>query len=289
MRDYSGGKPQCGKGNEMIKQPMKFTNESWTWDDVHNWPLLVSPKYDGIFVMKTGGKVMTRERKPVPNVALREYLTKHLPEGVNGEFHDVCNVIGFHAIQSFFTTHDAKLDDINWCVRGFDIYNSKHFMSKYHERYRDMSNEMFATGSQRMCVVPADVCFKPEEVQALYEKYVALRCEGAVLRYANARYKQGRATLKECTALKMVYYDTCHGTIFGFTNNTGILKRNQVGAIIIDTKRFGRVEVGSGFDVATSKEFKSNPSWWVGREVVFKFKPHGMKDKPRHPILVEIL
>jgi DNA ligase-1 len=49
------------------------------------FPVLATPKIDGIRVLKVGGKVVTRQFKPLPNNHIREMLEQYLPDNIDGE------------------------------------------------------------------------------------------------------------------------------------------------------------------------------------------------------------
>jgi hypothetical protein len=49
------------------------------------FPVLATPKLDGIRCLKIGGKALTRSFKPVSNRFIREWIEANLPDGVDGE------------------------------------------------------------------------------------------------------------------------------------------------------------------------------------------------------------
>jgi hypothetical protein len=49
------------------------------------FPVLATPKLDGIRCLKLGGKALTRSFKPISNRFVREWIEANLPDGVDGE------------------------------------------------------------------------------------------------------------------------------------------------------------------------------------------------------------
>jgi len=50
-----------------------------------NFPVLATPKLDGIRCLKIGGLALTRSFKPISNRFAREWIEANLPDGVDGE------------------------------------------------------------------------------------------------------------------------------------------------------------------------------------------------------------
>ena len=50
-----------------------------------NFPLLATPKLDGIRCLKLNGRALTRSFKPVSNRFIREWIEANLPDGLDGE------------------------------------------------------------------------------------------------------------------------------------------------------------------------------------------------------------
>jgi DNA ligase-1 len=50
-----------------------------------NFPLLATPKLDGIRCLKINGRALTRSFKPMSNRFIREWIEANLPDGLDGE------------------------------------------------------------------------------------------------------------------------------------------------------------------------------------------------------------
>ena len=53
--------------------------------DLLPFPVLATPKLDGIRCLKLGGKALTRSFKPISNRFAREWIEATLPDGLDGE------------------------------------------------------------------------------------------------------------------------------------------------------------------------------------------------------------
>jgi DNA ligase-1 len=118
--------------------------------------------------------------------------------------------------------------------------------------------------------------------------------------------KQGRATAKEGTLLKLKRYADAEATITGFaeemfngneatTNELGRTKRSShqanktgkdtLGTLIVTglTAFEGKEFRVGGFDAAMRAEIWQNQEKYLGRIVKFKYFNVGIKDLPRHP------
>ncbi|NKB42542.1 MAG: hypothetical protein GKR86_16160, partial [Ilumatobacter sp.] len=78
------------------------------------FPVLASPKLDGIRCTIRNGEATSRSGKLIPNEYVREQL-RGLPEGIDGE---LMVEGGFNACQSFFMSKDKV--DPNWFFFTFD-------------------------------------------------------------------------------------------------------------------------------------------------------------------------
>src|SRR5262245_16576926 len=49
------------------------------------FPVLLTPKLDGIRCLKVNGRAVSRKFLPIPNHHVRTLIEQHLPDGVDGE------------------------------------------------------------------------------------------------------------------------------------------------------------------------------------------------------------
>ena len=80
--------------------------------DLLPFPVLATPKLDGIRCLKVGGRALTRSFKPISNRFAREWIEANLPDGVDGElmlrvgtFSETTSAIGRRDGQPDFVFH----------------------------------------------------------------------------------------------------------------------------------------------------------------------------------------
>jgi DNA ligase-1 len=129
--------------------------------------------------------------------------------------------------------------------------------------------------------------------------------EGVCLRQFDSRYKHGRSTIKEGALLRVIREATDEATVVGFkekmtntnpqtVNERGYATRsshqaylkgaNTLGALTVKSKKFRHeFDIGTGFTDAARKWIWSSKDHVLHRTIVFKYKPYGVKDRPRQP------
>src|SRR5574343_1681886 len=90
----------------MIKRPMLA--ETVDSIEILKYPVLVSPKIDGIRCIKVDGKALTRKFKPIPNHYIRNWIESNVPDGIDGEI--IVNNCNFNEIQSQVMSEDGEAD-----------------------------------------------------------------------------------------------------------------------------------------------------------------------------------
>lgn len=277
----------------MIKKPMLAV----AVEDLNDiqFPVLVTPKLDGIRCLIVDGKAVSRKLKPIPNHYVREYLEANCLEGFDGEL--IVPGKSFNEIQSLIMSEDGEFD-FTYVV--FDLYSEGNgyaarmrMLNMYGGKLPDKISLLFPK-----TIVNIDQ-LKDEETKVLAEGY-----EGLMLRSFDSPYKFGRSTLKQGWLLKLKRFKDAEATVIGFNemmhNNNeamedelGHTKRSShqanlkpagvLGTLVV---RLNDIEfgIGSGFDAAQRKEIWDNKEKYLGKLVTFKYQEAGMLDKPRFPI-----
>lgn len=263
-----------------------------------NFPLLATPKLDGIRCLKINGRALTRSFKPVSNRFIREWIEANLPDGIDGElivkgttFSETAGHVG----------RESGEPDFTFAV--FD-YVSKELDIPYAYRMRELSS-MDDFGHVEKVL--------PEEIRSLddlmvyEERCVGEGYEGVMIRTPHSPYKCGRSTEREGYLLKIKRFEDAEAVILdtyeGMSNlnpaekdNFGRTKRSLSQAGLV-----GRGELG-GFvvrHVETGVEFRvgynhvvggiARVALWeqrealIGRLVKFRHQPSGAKEAPRFP------
>ena len=262
------------------------------------FPVLATPKLDGIRCLKVGGKALTRSFKPISNRFAREWIEANLPDGVDGElmlrdgtFSETTSAIGRRDGQPDFVFHvfDYVTDSIN---------------SPYVERINQLA---VLPDSVRIVKVLPVWIRNAAELSAYEEECIAAGYEGVMVRTPDSPYKCGRSTEREAWLLKIKRFEDAEAVVLepyeGMTNqNTaeldafgrtkrslaqaGMIGRGELGGFIVRHLstgvefRLGYNHVVGGIDRVTLWQDRQS---LIGRVVKFSHQPSGAKEAPRFP------
>lgn len=270
------------------------------------WPLLASPKLDGIRAIVRNGVVVSRNLKPIPNLHVQALFGKPWLEGLDGELlvGDPTDPSAFLGTSSGIMSRDGEPDVFfhvfDCCLNPYAQYLERLAMARY-----------FAIGRDRVVIVKQTEVKTVEEVNAYEEEQLDLGYEGVMLRDAKSPYKFGRGTLSKQDLMKLKQFEDAEAVVEGFeelmhnsnqasTSALGLTERGHAKAGMVGMDTLGalcvvgrggwwdgvRFNIGSGFDAATRKLIWENAESWTGRLVKFKFFPNGSKDAPRFPVFI---
>ena len=288
----------------MITRPLLAA----TLEDVSTlkFPVLATPKLDGIRVLKVNGKAVTRKFKPIPNTYIRELLEKHLPDGVDGE---IMTPGTFNDIQSKVMSFDGEPE---FTFYAFD-YVKDSLTKPYKDRMLDMVNVLEPV--VRDSILPFSInLLTPvlvrtvEELLELESQCLEHGFEGVMIRQPDGKYKCGRSTPKEQILMKLKRFMDAEARVIGFeeklhndniqeTDEFGLSKRsskkdglkpaNTLGSLIVEDVKSGvKFGIGSGFDDALKQEIWTHRKKYLNKLVKYKYQSVGVKDAPRFPVFL---
>lgn len=256
------------------------------------FPLLASPKIDGVRAIVRGGCVLSRSLKPIPNYTVQEAF-KHL-EGFDGEL-----VVGSAKAKDVYrTTVSGVMSQSGSPAVRFMVFDDfREPNTPYQARIREIP-EIFA--------LPQAWLKTPAELIGCEEQMLAEGFEGLILRDPGGRYKYGRSTLAEHGMLKLKRFLDDEAVIIGFEelySNQNEAKRNALGHIERSSHQENQVpmgklgalvclwqekqfKIGTGFTDAERVRIWEGREGYVGKTVKFKYLPIGVKDLPRHPVFL---
>jgi DNA ligase-1 len=272
-----------------------------------NYPLIVSPKLDGVRCMihPTLGAV-SRSFKPLPNEYLQSQMKVPDAWYLDGEL-----IVGDATAHNVFnTTQSGVMTGSGAPIFTYLVFDDWSFDDKpYSERLElaKVKVTKLQTEHGMGFVVHHEYGWAQTEsdVIAFEEAYLAKGYEGIMLRATYGKYKYGRSTLREQILLKWKRVEDAEAVVIGFAplernqnpqdrDAFGLAKRSShaagrvadelLGALLVEHPTFGTFSIGSGFDVALRQEVWANQSRYLGKVVTFKFQPVGVKEKPRFPI-----
>ena len=266
----------------------------------HRFPVLVSPKLDGIRATVQGGVVLSRSLKPIPNAHVQALLGKPELEGLDGEL-----IVGNPAsADAFRTSHQCG--DVTGrqaefrvpCVR--QVHAGSRFQSPEGRRRRWWT--LF--GQPYVQMVPHNLIEDQSTLLKLEAISVDCGYEGLMLRSPAGLYKQGRSTAREGWLLKLKRFTDGEGEVIdlieqsantntAFVDELGHTKRSShqagkvakgtLGAYVVRNLETGVVHKVSPTGTLAERQAIWNSDNVIGKILKFKFFATGGKDKPRFP------
>ena len=271
--------------------------------DALKYPLLVTPKIDGIRCLIIDGVAMSRSLKPIPNAYIQSVIGRAEYNGLDGEL-----LVGetFQAATSGIMSEDGEP---NFTYYVFDLTNLS-------DRGCDYQTRMALLGTFALVPTPHIKLLLPTLLQdrSQLDAYMAEQLtkgfEGTMVRSPDGPYKHGRATFKEGYLIKLKPFADAEATVVGFeermhnaneaaTNALGRTERSSHKANLIPMGTLGALICrndalwpGQTFNVGTGFTDQQRYVWWEAREflrgkaVKFKYQAIGTVDKPRIPVFL---
>jgi len=269
--------------------------------DTLKYPVLVSPKIDGIRAITINGAIYSRSLKLLPNRFIQAEARAFV-HGLDGEIvvgsatHPNC----MQNTSSGVMSYDGK-PDFKFLV--FDAYNCP---GSYSLRLNYLYNATSIDYHARVKVVKQDLCQNQADIQIKMNEYINAGYEGLMVRSLDGKYKHGRSTVREGYLLKHKIFESEWAQVVGFeefmhngnelkTDNLGYAERsshkdnmvpmNMLGALVVKSPKWPNTfKVGSGFDFPMRKHIWENRELYMSRSVEFVYQPHGVLDVPRMPV-----
>ena len=262
------------------------------------FPVVCTPKLDGIRCIKLGGSALSRKFKPIPNLHVQKTMLD-LPDGLDGEL--MVADSSFNQIQSAIMSESGAPNFEYWV---FD-YVSDSLNKPYIDRLKDLENLKLPSFCK---IVTHTLIASSEQLDQYEQKVLSEGYEGAMIRSISGPYKNGRSTEREGYLLKLKRFSDSEAEIIGFEerlrneneaelDELGYTKRshkkeNLVPADTLDAFVVRDVNTGQQFKVSTGLDDNLRKSIWttrdahVGKLIKYKYQPSGMKDLPRFPVFL---
>lgn len=275
-------------------------------DQVINFPVLATPKIDGIRALKINGVLLSRSFKSIPNNSIREHLESLLPDGADGEI--LCG-------DSLYTTNSAVMTIqgelppslvfywFDWVSGSTDVpYYERVRLIKQHNLEHPSVIKLIPDTLHNMAELDE---YKSEALLKTRNKDAF---EGIMLRKPNGRYKCGRSTVSEMLLVKIKPYLDSEAIVIGTEplmhndneptlDNFGNIKRasRQQHMVTKDTlgSIIARTEEGVVFKIGTGYTQKARAHLWESRYDIVgklvKYRHMGLnKIAPRSPVFLSI-
>lgn len=272
------------------------------------YPLLASPKLDGIRCVKLDGKALSRKLKPIPNDFVRNWVEANLPDGIDGELLLRDYRAPFNEVSSAIMSKDgepdfvfAAFDLLQGPASGLFKQNDQDlgFWQRdlgFWQRFASLCDWAACMNPQRLHVVPHHWATDRIMLENVVGLHLRDGYEGTMVRDPAGRYKFGRSTLREGILLKIKPFVDEEATEVGVVeqmentneatkDNLGHTKRSSAKAGKVGKHMLGALqcvtEDGAEFEIGTGFTEEQRIAWWgsllglglVGRQVKFKHQP----------------
>lgn len=264
------------------------------------YPVLVSPKLDGIRCLLMGAQAVSRNLKPIPNASVQDVLSK-IPACLDGEL-----IVGdpkakdcYRRTNSGVMSRDGEPDWVFWV---FDIWDSTR---EFSARYAELKAGVRGL-HPRIRLVPHVRINSAEALHKYEAQHIVAGYEGIMVRSLDGPYKYGRSTRNEGYLYKLKRFSDSEAVIIGYdeqmhnaneakldklgrtersSHKANKIPKSTLGALKVRDIHSGvEFDIGTGFTDAERHAIWVDREGWLGRVVKYKFLPVGVKDKPRHPV-----
>lgn len=271
------------------------------------FPLLASPKLDGVRAIVRDGVVLSRNLKPIPNRHVQKLFGRPELEGLDGELimGDPADPAAFRLTSSAVMSHEGE-PAVTFYV--FDLVIPDPDLT-FSARLVILQAKLKQLKRRDVKLLDQATVRDQAELDAFETLSLDRGYEGVMLRSAAGLYKHGRSTFKEHGLMKLKRFEDAEARIIGFeelqhnandattsllgakersSKKSGMVGRDTLGALLVvgvnGPYKDVKFSIGTGFDSATRADIWGHRGEWEGRLVTYKFFPKGSKTAPRFPV-----
>jgi DNA ligase-1 len=205
------------------------------------YPIVLSPKLDGVRCLIVDGKVLSRSLKPIPNKYVQHLFGRRILSGLDGEL-----IVGEATAADVFNRTSSGVMSINGEPEvTCHVFDDFAMPGGFDQRFSRASAR--AGNHPNMVDVPHHDVVDEHELFTYEERYVALGYEGVMIRKPDGPYKQGRSTLNEGWLLKLKRFTDSEARVLECIEqmtNTNEAERNALGHLERSSKKAGMVPAG---------------------------------------------
>lgn len=266
------------------------------------FPVLASPKLDGIRCLLHNGVAYSRSLKPIPNKFIQAELRK-LGRAIHGADGELMVGETFQAVTSGVMSHDGQPDFTLHVFDRHDLKPREPFTNRLALATRDYE------GVNRVKIVPHQLVSTLDELREVVDAHLAAGYEGTMIRSVDGPYKNGRSSLREGYLLKLKPFKDDEAKVIGFyeqeenlnekkISELGLSKRSShkanmrgkgtLGGFTVKHPKFGVFNIGTGKGLTAELRqiIWDDQDTYQGRLVKFRYQEAGTKDKPRIPVFI---
>jgi DNA ligase-1 len=271
--------------------------------DAIEYPVLASPKLDGLRCIISDGVAYSRNGEPFRNRAFQAAVkeSSRFLNGLDGEVvvgsptDPHCLNTTQSGIMSFEGTPDFKFYVFDWAWAPNDTFDSR----------LELAQAQVLRAPKWVELLQHTMVYDAQAMRDFENLCVQQGYEGIMFRDPEGLYKQGRATLKSGWLTKCKRFTDGEAVVWAFEEGThnendaeldalGRTKRSRasaalkpsgmVGTLIVKDPKWGDLRVAPGkMPHAMRRDLFLNPKNLLGRKIHWRSFGYGVKDKPRFP------
>lgn len=265
------------------------------------FPLIASPKLDGVRCHIINGVAVSRSLLPFKNPEIQRIFGRPEFNGLDGEFMVGC-ITDEDAFRKTGVLNAKNQSCEHVTFHVFDDFSqpSESFFQRFYGRVISRTQPIDKAFAVEHTQIDNQETLEAYEAFCLEEGY-----EGIMVRDPNGPYKFGRSTTNEGYLLKLKRFEDSEAEVIGYeelmsnqndktlvknnkakrsTHAEGMVPQNALGAVQVRDLKSGVIfHLGSGFKMAERTELWRHPTKLLGRIVKYQHFAYGVKDKPRIP------
>lgn len=262
------------------------------------YPVLASPKLDGIRCIIRDGVVLSRSLKPIRNAHVQKLFGVPELEGYDGEL-----IVGEPNAENVYLETNSGVMSAGGepDVRLFAFDHTGDPGAPFTRRYEAIKGH----GHPRVELVPHHAVDGLDLLMEIEARYLEQGYEGLMLRDPFGPYKHGRSTLKEGILLKLKRFEDSEAEVIGFveqmhnanearkdalghtersTAKAGLVPAGMLGALQVRDIHTGvEFEIGTGFTREQRLDIFANQDKYRGVLAKYQYFAGGSKERPRFP------
>lgn len=277
-----------------------------TKPELLKFPLIASPKIDGVRCVIFDGVAYSRSLKPIPNQAVQEWAKANAPmlNWMDGEL-VVGPATAPNVMQATTSGVMRKDGEPDFSFHAFDYLRIMGL--SFASRYEDLERRQYEEGAPRAYLVPHETIRNHGFLLKYEHECLALGYEGVMLRDPEGGYKYGRSTERERGLVKLKRFSDAEAIVIGFeeemhngneatrdalgrtersSTRAGLVGKGTLGALQVRSGDGQVFNIGTGFTAEQRAEIWRNHPAYFGATAKYKYFAHGVKDAPRHPVFL---
>lgn len=276
------------------------------------YPVIASPKLNGVRMIVSDGVGYSRSGKPLPNKHLQQWCKDNAEylEGLDGEV-----LVGNITDEFSLNNTTSGINSIEGCPDfTYVVFDLVDFTLGYEQRIKKAMGQMLkgrmeSEEMRKAVLVDHKTITCAESLMEFHKENMRKGYEGTITRLPNAPYKQGRSTAKQQYLMKLKNMQDSEFEIIGYfeemqntnekeldergysrrsTKKEGMQPKGTLGGFICKTSEGYEFRVGSGFTAEMRRDFWQRKDEFIGNLAKVKYFEVGMDKVPLLPVFLDI-